>query len=49
MAENSVSSILISDNDKVIGIWTERDALTVDFSRPESFERPVSSVMSARC
>ena len=47
MAENSVSSILISENDTVIGIWTERDALTVDFSSPESFRRPVSSVMSS--
>ena len=47
MAENSVSSILITENDTVIGIWTERDALTVDFSNPESFERPVSSVMSS--
>ncbi|PHQ26506.1 diguanylate cyclase [Marinobacter guineae] len=47
MAENSVSSILITENDQLIGIWTERDALTVDFSNPDSFERPISSVMSS--
>lgn len=47
MSEHSVSSILISDNGQVAGIWTERDALTVDFSDPDCFERPVSSVMSS--
>ncbi len=47
MAEHSVSSILITENDQVTGIWTERDALTVDFSDPDSFERPVSAVMSS--
>lgn len=47
MSEHSVSSILISDNDQVIGIWTEHDALAVDFANPVHFNRPVSSVMSA--
>ncbi|WP_341582150.1 diguanylate cyclase domain-containing protein [Marinobacter metalliresistant] len=47
MAERSVSSILITENGQVTGIWTERDALTIDFSEPASFERPISSVMSS--
>ncbi|GGC74209.1 diguanylate cyclase domain-containing protein [Marinobacter halophilus] len=47
MSEQSVSSILVSDNDQVIGIWTEHDALAVDFANPEHFNQPVSLVMSA--
>ena len=47
MAEHQVSSILITEDDQVTGIWTERDALMVDFSDPASFRRPVSSVMSS--
>lgn len=47
MSEHSVSSILISDNGQVVGIWTEHDALAVDFADPEHFSRPVRSVMSA--
>lgn len=47
MSEASCSSILISDNGQIIGIWTERDALTADFSDPSIFSQPVSSVMSS--
>ena len=47
MSELRVSSILVVDGDVVLGIWTERDALAVDFDDPESFNRPVATVMSA--
>ncbi|AMQ90752.1 MULTISPECIES: diguanylate cyclase domain-containing protein [Marinobacter] len=47
MSENSVSSILIADQDQVIGIWTEHDALALDFSDPDRFNQPVSTVMSS--
>ncbi|MGP9831025.1 CBS domain-containing protein [Marinobacter sp. NSM] len=47
MSENSVSSILISEQKQVIGIWTEHDALALDFTDPDRFNRPVSSVMSS--
>ncbi|MGC8119252.1 diguanylate cyclase domain-containing protein [Marinobacter sp. VGCF2001] len=47
MSENAVSSILITDGGTVLGIWTEHDALAVDFSDPEKFQQPVSEVMSS--
>jgi diguanylate cyclase (GGDEF)-like protein/PAS domain S-box-containing protein len=47
MSEARVSSILVVDNDAVLGIWTERDALAVDFRDPTTFTRPVREVMSA--
>jgi len=47
MAENSVSSILIRQHGTVVGIWTERDALAINFADPDPFTKPVSSVMSA--
>ena len=46
MAEGHCSSIVVIDNGKPIGIWTERDALAVDLTDPESFGRPIASVMS---
>ena len=47
MAQARCSSIVIVDADgKAIGIWTERDALAVDFSDAASFDRPISAVMS---
>lgn len=46
MSQQHVSSILVVDNGEAVGVWTERDALTVDFADPESFLRPVSEVMS---
>ncbi|OJT00709.1 diguanylate cyclase domain-containing protein [Marinobacter nauticus] len=47
MSENSVSSILIAEQDQVIGIWTEHDALALDFTDPDRFNQPVSTVMSS--
>ena len=47
MSETSVSSILITDGDDVIGIWTEHDALAINFADPDEFNKPVGTVMSA--
>ncbi len=47
MSEVRVSSILVVDGDAVLGIWTERDALAVDFRDAAAFSRPVREVMSA--
>ncbi len=47
MCEARVSSILVVDGDAALGIWTERDALAVDFTSPAAFARPVREVMSA--
>ncbi|ABM18888.1 diguanylate cyclase domain-containing protein [Marinobacter nauticus] len=47
MSENSVSSILITDGGTVVGIWTEHDALAIDFADPAKFRQPVSTVMSS--
>lgn len=42
-----VSSILVVEDDVPVGIWTERDALAIDFDHPDSFSRPIGEVMSA--
>jgi len=47
MSETSVSSILITDGGTAVGIWTEHDALAIDFTDPETFRQPVSTVMSS--
>lgn len=47
MSEARVSSILVVDGDTVLGIWTERDALAVDFRDPAAFTRPVREAMSS--
>jgi diguanylate cyclase (GGDEF)-like protein/PAS domain S-box-containing protein len=35
------------DNAAAVGIWTERDALAIDFSDASSFARPIREVMSS--
>ena len=47
MSERRVSSILIVEHDEVRGIWTERDALAIDFSNRAVFTRPIAEVMSS--
>lgn len=47
MSECRCSSIVIVDGDEVVGIWTERDALEIDFSKPESFSLPIKTIMSS--
>ncbi len=47
MAEQHHSSIIVIENGRAVGIWTERDALRIDFSRTESFDRPIRDVMTS--
>jgi len=46
MSAARCSSIIVRDGGKPVGIWTERDALKLDFSDPAVFLRPVGEVMS---
>ncbi|WP_110684906.1 EAL domain-containing protein [Salinicola aestuarinus] len=46
MAERHCSSILIIQDERIAGIWTENDCLDVDFDAPLSLRRPVAEVMS---
>lgn len=47
MSANRYSSILVVDAGKVVGIWTERDALAVPLDNLQALERPIRLVMSA--
>jgi len=47
MADGRCSSIIVVDGEIPVGIWTERDALKVDFGNPQAVARPISEVMSA--
>ncbi len=46
MNEARCSSIVITERNKAIGIWTERDALAFDFSSATAAEQPIENVMS---
>lgn len=46
MAEHRVSSILVFDNEEVVGIWTEHDALGHDLDHRDAFDTPIAEVMS---
>ncbi len=46
MTDHRCSSIVIMDQGEPLGIWTERDALLVNFATPDAMQRPVSEVMS---
>lgn len=46
MSEAGCSSIIVTENGKPLGIWTERDALAIDFTSAEALSQPVSTVMS---
>lgn len=46
MSEQGCSSIVIMDRDEPVGIWTEHDALLVNFSDPDSLQLPISRSMS---
>jgi diguanylate cyclase (GGDEF)-like protein/PAS domain S-box-containing protein len=46
MQERRCSSILIVEGGRPAGIWTERDALSIDFSDLAQFTRPIRDVMS---
>ncbi len=47
MSNAGHSSIIVMDGQVPVGIWTEHDALRVDFSDPGSYQRPVSELMSS--
>ena len=47
MAESKCSAILVTVDDEIIGIWTERDALKLDFSSPEARSTAISEGMSS--
>lgn len=46
MQERRCSSILVMENGRPAGIWTERDALSIDFSDTAQLTRPIRDVMS---
>ena len=47
MLEGRCSSMLVVDGNDVVGIWTEQDALAVDFGDPAAFDTPVHLVMGS--
>ena len=47
MSAARCSSIVVRDDEAVVGIWTERDALAADFRRDGSGERPIRDAMAA--
>ena len=47
MAEGRCSSIVVTEAGRPVGIWTERDALKIDFGDGEAVSQPVSRVMSS--
>ncbi|MGY4876592.1 EAL domain-containing protein [Vreelandella aquamarina] len=47
MAERHCSSIVVIDKGHPVGIWTEHDALDIDFSNDFSVKEPISQRMSS--
>ncbi len=47
MSQLKVSSALILDHGKAVGIWTERDSLKLNLDDPASLQQPVSALMSS--
>jgi diguanylate cyclase (GGDEF)-like protein/PAS domain S-box-containing protein len=47
MQDAKCSSILIMEKGEAAGIWTEHDALALDFSNPRVLDTPVGLVMSS--
>lgn len=47
MRAAGVSSIVVTDQQGPVGIWTEHDALGLDLSSAAVFDRPVETVMSS--
>lgn len=46
MAERHCSSILVVEDSQPAGIWTEHDALAIDFSNAAEMRRPIAERMS---
>jgi diguanylate cyclase (GGDEF)-like protein/PAS domain S-box-containing protein len=47
MSEVGFSSIVVMEQGVAVGIWTEHDALSVDFSDPQAGAQPVGELMSS--
>lgn len=47
MAAEKCSSILVMDAGRAVGIWTEHDALKLDFSDPAGLDCPIAEFMSS--
>ncbi len=47
MSRSGCSSILVREGKKYIGIWTEYDALKIDFANRNVYEMPIRDVMSS--
>ncbi len=46
MAAARCGSILVVEDGRVDGIWTERDAVRLDFAAPGAFDQPIGTVMT---
>lgn len=46
MSTQRCSSIIITESGKALGIWTERDALAIDFSTADVLQQPIRNLMS---
>lgn len=46
MASRQCSSIVVVEAGQPVGIWTENDAMALDFSAPDAVRQPISWVMS---
>ncbi|MEH6627241.1 MAG: EAL domain-containing protein [Motiliproteus sp.] len=46
MRQHNCSSVVIIDNEIPVGIWTESDALQLDFRDPDALQAPIQTVMS---
>lgn len=47
MADRRCSSIVIIENQQAVGLWTEHDALTINFSALTALTRPITEFMSS--
>ncbi|SJN14930.1 diguanylate cyclase/phosphodiesterase (GGDEF & EAL domains) with PAS/PAC sensor(s) [Halomonas citrativorans] len=47
MAKRLCSSIVIVENHQALGIWTEHDALMINFSTPSILMRPAAEFMTS--
>ncbi|MBZ5487769.1 EAL domain-containing protein [Halomonas aquamarina] len=46
MTDRCCSSIVIMENHKAVGIWTEHDALSINFSTLSALNKPIATFMS---
>jgi len=47
MRGKNVSSIFVTDNDLIVGIWTESDCVRIDFEDPDFASRPIALNMAS--